>query len=192
MLAGSRLADAQFGVLSAPPMDDQDDLARRLVDIDDDLVDQGAHQLLAAAHGDAGCFQAASRSSAKPVKSGGAMDGCWRRQPLKSRLAVLDAAQRRLPVLLQLRGDQSVVGIAGGIAAFGERRLIARLLELELDDALLFGLAFHVPPFRLLRRLDRHRLDGADQLAGDRRIDAQAAEHHTTRQPSIRLGRSHR
>jgi hypothetical protein len=35
-------------------MNDQDDLARRLVDIDDDLVDQGAHQLLAASHGDVG------------------------------------------------------------------------------------------------------------------------------------------
>jgi hypothetical protein len=33
-------------------MDDQDDLPRRLVDIDDDLVDEGPHQLLAAAHGD--------------------------------------------------------------------------------------------------------------------------------------------
>src|ERR1700722_16342629 len=47
-------SQTQFGVLPALPMNDQDDLARRLVDIDDDLVDQGAHQLLAASHGDVG------------------------------------------------------------------------------------------------------------------------------------------
>jgi hypothetical protein len=44
---------------------------------------------------------------------------------------------------------------------------------------LLFGLALHVPPFRQRRRLDRHRLNGADELANDRGIDAQAAKHHT-------------
>ena len=43
-----------FRVLSAFSMDDQNDLPDRLVDIDDDLVDQRAHQLLAAAHGDVG------------------------------------------------------------------------------------------------------------------------------------------
>ena len=50
----ARLTQAQFGVLSTLPMNDQNDLPRRLVDIDDDLVDEGAHQLLAAAHGDTG------------------------------------------------------------------------------------------------------------------------------------------
>ena len=54
VLTGARLAQPQFGVLSTFPMNDQDDLTRRLIDIDDDLVDQGAHQLLAATHGDVG------------------------------------------------------------------------------------------------------------------------------------------
>ena len=53
-LTGAGLAQTQFGVLSTLPLNDQDDLARRLVDVDGDLVDQGTHQLLAAAHGDAG------------------------------------------------------------------------------------------------------------------------------------------
>ena len=52
-------------------------------------------------------------------------------------------------------------------------------LKLQLNDAALFGLAFHVPPFRQRRRLDRHRLDGMDELANDGRIDAPAAKHHT-------------
>ena len=40
MLARLRLADPQLRVLAAPPMDRQDDLARRLVDIGDDVGDQ--------------------------------------------------------------------------------------------------------------------------------------------------------
>jgi hypothetical protein len=45
-------------------------------------------------------------------------------------------------------------------------------LELEFENASLFGLAFHLPPFRQHRRLDRHRLSRTDELAHDRRIDA--------------------
>src|SRR4051794_194944 len=37
MLAGLRLADAQLWVLTAAPMDRQDDLARRFLDIGDDV-----------------------------------------------------------------------------------------------------------------------------------------------------------
>jgi hypothetical protein len=54
VFARAGLAKTQFGVLSALPMNDQDDLAPRFVDIDDDIVDQGTHQLLAAAHADVG------------------------------------------------------------------------------------------------------------------------------------------
>ena len=53
MLAGPGLAYAQLGVLAALPVDRQDDLTRRLVDIGDDLDDQRTKQLLARAHGDA-------------------------------------------------------------------------------------------------------------------------------------------
>jgi hypothetical protein len=37
---GSRLVDAQLGMLAALPVDDEHDLTGRLVDIDDDLSDQ--------------------------------------------------------------------------------------------------------------------------------------------------------
>lgn len=43
----------------------------------------------------------------------------------------------------------------------------------------MFGLTFHHSLFRQLRRLDRHGLDGANELSGERRIDAKPAEHHT-------------
>ena len=52
----------------------------------------------------------------------------------------------------------------------------------------LFALTFHVPPLGLQRRLDRHRLHCAEKLAGDRRIDAQAAEGEASRQPEHLVG----
>jgi hypothetical protein len=52
-------------------------------------------------------------------------------------------------------------------------------LKLQFKNASLFGLDFHVPPFRQQRRLDRHRLNGVDELADDRCVDAQPSKHHT-------------
>src|SRR5262245_17669498 len=43
VLPGSRLTDAQLGMLAALPVDDEHDLPGRLVDIDDDLDDQCPH-----------------------------------------------------------------------------------------------------------------------------------------------------
>jgi hypothetical protein len=45
------------------------------------------------------------------------------------------------------------------------------LLQLQLDDALLFTPTFHVPPFGFQCRLDGHRLNGAEKLPGDRGVD---------------------
>src|SRR5215831_10057913 len=53
MLARPRLADPQLRLLATASMDCQDDLARRLVDIGDDVDDQGAQKPLARAHGHA-------------------------------------------------------------------------------------------------------------------------------------------
>ena len=54
VFTGAGFAQPQFGVLPALPMDYQNDLPRRLVDVDSDLVDEGTHQLLSATHGDVG------------------------------------------------------------------------------------------------------------------------------------------
>ena len=53
VLAGLRLADPQLRVLAASPMDRQDDLACRLIDIGNDVGDKGAQEPLARAHGHA-------------------------------------------------------------------------------------------------------------------------------------------
>jgi DNA invertase Pin-like site-specific DNA recombinase len=92
MFARAGFTQAQFGVLSAFPMDDQDDLPRRLVDIDHDLVDEGAHQLLAAAHGDVGVLPC----RLEVLVDASQIRHRWRRRShryrLKTRLAVADAA----------------------------------------------------------------------------------------------------
>jgi len=52
----------------------------------------------------------------------------------------------------------------------------------------LFGLALHVPPLGFQRRFDGHRLNRAEKLSGDRRVDAEAAEGEAPRQPEHLVG----
>ena len=70
MLAGLRLADPQLRMLAAAPMDRQDDLTLRLVDVGDDVGHQSAQEPLRPRILTLGALQAALRSSASPVKSG--------------------------------------------------------------------------------------------------------------------------
>src|ERR1700685_4567224 len=76
-----------------------------------------------------GAFHAAARSSANPVKSGWISSRPYSNELLP---ATLDTLQRGLPCLLQLGCDQAVVGVASGIAAFGERCIVLGLLQLQL------------------------------------------------------------
>ncbi len=43
----------------------------------------------------------------------------------------------------------------------------------------MFGLVLHHPPLRQQRRLDRHRLDGTNELSCHRRVNAKPAEGNT-------------
>jgi hypothetical protein len=52
----------------------------------------------------------------------------------------------------------------------------------------LFASRFHVPPFGLGRRLDRHRRHGSQKFAGDRGVNPQAAEGEAARQPEHLVG----
>ena len=54
MLPSPRLTHPQIGVLASTPMDREDDIARLIIDIDDDVGDQRPKQLLASAHRDIG------------------------------------------------------------------------------------------------------------------------------------------
>ncbi|WP_288827393.1 hypothetical protein [uncultured Paraburkholderia sp.] len=53
---------------------------------------------------------------------------------LKARLTRLHTTRGRFPVLLQLRGNQTIIGGAGSVAAFCERGFVSGLLQLKLDD----------------------------------------------------------
>ena len=187
-----RLADPQLRVLAAPPMDRQDDLARRLVDIGNDVGDQRAEQPLARAHGHAWRVPGGSRSSASPAKSGAAAAGSGVCTRVQSRLARLDAPERRLPALLELRGDEAIVGIAGSVAPFRERGFVAGLLQLQLHDALLFALAS-----MCLRSASTAAsiAIGSTARRSSRAIAASTRRPPKVKQrgsPSIRLGRSQR
>ena len=68
-----------------------------------------------------------------------------------------------------------------------------RLLQFQFEDVLLFTSGFHVPPLSLRRRrLDRHRLDGAQKLSDQRGVDAQAAKVKRQGSQHLRFGPSHR
>lgn len=69
MLAGFGLLDPQLRVLTAGPVDDEHDLARRFVDISDDLGDQRPHQSWQARTGVVWAFHATEKSSASLVNS---------------------------------------------------------------------------------------------------------------------------
>ena len=105
MLAGVRLADTQLRVLAAAPMDRQDNLARRLVDIGNDVGDQGTQQPLARAHGDTWRVPCGLEIVGQAGEVGRYGNWLRRLHRLQPRLARLDAAKRRLPTLLELRGD---------------------------------------------------------------------------------------
>jgi len=92
MLAGLRLADPQLRMLAAAPMDRQDDLARRLVDVGNDVGDKGAQEPLTRAHGHARRVPCGVEIVGKAGEVGRRGGRIRRPHFLQSRLARLDAA----------------------------------------------------------------------------------------------------
>ena len=116
MFPGSRLADAQLGMLATLPVDDEHDLPSCLVDIDDDLSDQCPHQSLARPHRSSRrlpCRREIIGQSSEVRTHIVDIGDLYSIEPLP---ATLDTLQRSLPRLLQLRRDQAIVGVASGIA----------------------------------------------------------------------------
>ena len=84
--------------------------------------------------------------------------------------------QALVPASLQLGGDEAVVGIDGVVLPPRPGRLVARLLERQLDLAPLLGI-LGAPRFHgAERRLDAERLQPLDHLGADSAIDPHAAE----------------
>jgi hypothetical protein len=79
-------------MLTAAPMDRQDDLARRLVDIDSDVGDKGTQEPLARAHGHARRVPSGIEIVGQANEIGRRSGRIGRLQFLQSRLAHLDPA----------------------------------------------------------------------------------------------------
>ena len=148
MLTGLRLADTELGMLTALPVDRQGDLPCGFVDVGNDIDNQRTNELLTHAHGDTRSipgrgevFCELRKIRRGDIRSRRCADG------LQASLAGLYAAHCRFPVLLQLRGYQAVVGIAGGVAPLGQRSIVLRLLQFELHDPplLVQGVHVHLP-----------------------------------------------
>jgi hypothetical protein len=111
-----------------------------------------------------GAFHAADKSSARFVKAfwSTSIDSrfwfCWR---------------CGFQVLLESRGDEPIMGITGGIAAFGKTGLIAGLLQFHVQDALLVVLSL------LMHPLDGNWLPRATALWQSRhRLAARRTSYH--------------
>jgi hypothetical protein len=92
MLARFWLTDTQLRMLTAPPMDRQDDLARGFVNVGNDIGDEGTQELLVCAHAHAWRVPCRFEVIGQPGKV--RHDGGWirRQHRLQSRLARLHAA----------------------------------------------------------------------------------------------------
>ena len=183
MLATLRLANPQLRMLAAAPMDGQHDFGRALVDVGDDIGDERAQELLAGPHGHGrgapGHRQVFGQTGEVRHRPGGRIGRPGLGQ---TGLAGRDAPERRLPVLLQLGGDQSVVGIASGIAPLCQGSFVAGLLEFQLDQMVALIMLGLMHAFGFQRGLDSHGLDRPKDFRRDRRVDAGTAEHQAARQ----------
>jgi hypothetical protein len=114
--------------------------------------------VLAAPSGDTWRGPSGGEIRGQAIEVGHRHRGIWRVHCGEARSASLHTAQRGLPVLLQLRGDETVLRVAGGIAAFGQGGVVLGLLQVEFRDTSTFGLAVPVHPLGLQCRLDGYRL----------------------------------
>lgn len=87
-----RLAEPEFGMLAALPVDDENNLARLIIDVGGDLVHQRSQQLLASAHRDAGRLPRGVEILSQARKIRGWRRGDGLRCCGQPRLAVLNAA----------------------------------------------------------------------------------------------------
>lgn len=154
VLSRLRLADADLRMLPALPMDGELNFLRIFVGGCDNIFDQCAQKPLPEAHVDIGigprCLEIMGQ--AREVRHI-ALIGLSIVEP---RLAGLDAAKRRFPALLELRGNQSVIGITGSIAPLGQRGFVAGLLEVQFDHLSPLRFALEMHALRLQSRFDRH------------------------------------
>src|SRR5712675_2429761 len=97
-----------------------------------------------------------------------------------------DSLQCLVPAALQLAGDQPVCRIDGVVLSACVRGFVARLLQRQLQLALGRGHRARLRLDRFECCLDAERLQHAQDLVTDRRIDAQAADRNAARGTVVR------
>jgi hypothetical protein len=140
MLSRSRLPRAHFGVLAATPMDHEDDLARDVVDVHHDLLDERPHELLLDAgvgrRGLPGRAQIARQPQhGLAVRRGRRRCGRFG----QACLAHAQVSEGGIPPDLKFGGNQTVVRIHGFVPPLREMHGIPRLFALEFEGAAALG-----------------------------------------------------
>jgi hypothetical protein len=92
MLASTRLAEPKLRMLSALPMDGENDLPGLFIEVSGDLVDQRSQELLTSAHGHAGGLPRRLEISRDPREIGLGRRGMGSRRRVQPQLAILNAA----------------------------------------------------------------------------------------------------
>jgi hypothetical protein len=80
-----------------------------------------------------------------------------------------------------LRGNQTVIGVAGSVAPLGQRGFILCLLQFEFHDPLLLIQGVHVHLLGLPGCFDCHWFHDTQQFLADSGVDAGATEAHALR-----------
>lgn len=117
-------------------MDGEDDLPRGVIDVEHDLLDEGAHEALLGAHVRRGRVprevqmvgEAEERVTGDSRRRRGVRGG-------ETRLTLAAPREGAIPSRFELRGDETVVRIDGLVATGREGHLIGGLLVLELERA---------------------------------------------------------
>ena len=158
-------------MVAAVPADHQ--IERVVLDADDDLVDQRSHDPLARLGCHAGTRPGPLQIGAErhqPLAIGRCeIDSGRSRQSLQLGLQIAHDRQPLVPSLLQLGGDEAVVGIDGIVLATRAADLVAGLLQRQLDLAALVFVRTAARSLRGERRLDAERLQALDHLGSRRR-----------------------
>src|SRR6266404_7148490 len=98
-------------------MDGKDELTRARIVVDDDVGNEGAHQLLTRSHGHARSVPGSFEIFCKRGEIGRGRSRVRLLERRQARLTVLHTRKGCLPALLELRGDQTIIRVTGCVAS---------------------------------------------------------------------------
>src|SRR3984957_15463690 len=189
-LSAPTLGQAQLAVGATHPVDDENDLRGRVVDIGHDLMDEGAYNALLEASIRRRRIPDRFEVRGENAERSRISNGCGRRRIMHGDLA-LDlrrVSERPVPARFKLARHQPVRGVSGIVLPEGPVGGIARRFEVATES-----IAHLIPPFPGFLggsgcRSDSARTDDAKQCFLDGIIDAQSAEADAVRAAIVHPG----